>query len=53
MEVIKHAGGENADSRLAAIVENIKRQTGEEILTTIVEKNQKSLSSKGVICEFT
>ncbi len=38
MEVIKHAGGENADSRLAAIVENIERQTGEEILKTIVDE---------------
>lgn len=41
MEVIKQAGGENADSRLTVIVENIKRQTGEEILKTIIEKTSE------------
>lgn len=38
MEVIEQAGRENTDSRLDTIVENIKRQTGEEILKTITEK---------------
>lgn len=40
-EVIERAGGENADRRLAAIVENIKRQTGREILKTSVEKTSE------------
>jgi len=39
--VIEQAGGENADSRIAEIVENIKRQTGEEILKTIVERTSE------------
>jgi hypothetical protein len=41
IEIIKQAGGENSDSRLAAIVGNIKRQTGEEILKTIVEETSE------------
>ena len=38
MKVIEQAGGEHIDSRLDAILENIRRQTGEKILKTIVEK---------------
>lgn len=39
MEVIEHAGGERADRRLGAIVANIRRQTGEEILCTITHRS--------------
>jgi pSer/pThr/pTyr-binding forkhead associated (FHA) protein len=38
MEVIEQAGGENADSRLGAIVEDIKRQAGQVILTTATKR---------------
>jgi pSer/pThr/pTyr-binding forkhead associated (FHA) protein len=42
-EVIELAGGKYADSGLDAIVENIKHQTGEELLKTTVRKKTEPL----------